>query len=72
MLAERQLVYVKMSKDKHNNLSQVHIFVTLLQFAAFESDAVSIGTKGPFVAVRGGFVCVALRTLVTDEYCRAN
>lgn len=56
MSAEQQLVCVKTNKDEHNNLSQVHIFVTLLQFAAFEANAVSIGTKGRFVAVLGGFV----------------
>lgn len=64
MLAEQQLVCGKINEEKHDNLSQVHIFLTPLHFAAFESDAVSVGTNGRFVAVLGCFVCVALRTLV--------
>lgn len=64
MLAEQQLVCGKINEEKHNNLSQVRIFVTLLQFSAFESDVVSVGTNGHFVAVLGCFMCFALCTLV--------
>lgn len=64
MLAEQQLVCGKINEEKHNNLSQVRIFVTLLQFAAFESDAVSIGTNGRSVVVLGCLVRAELHTRV--------
>lgn len=73
VLAEQQLVCEKINEEKHNNLSQVRIFVTPLQFAAFESDAASRGTNGCFCCCAGLFYvrCIA-HTCVTDEYCSVN